>query len=93
MPAIKDQRPIAVTIGRYRNFQPVLPKQKLGIDDPERRAGRLESVSYMFESLGVDTAMSAYLADEVDQYIADHALILRNAMNRQSGRRGPLSSD
>ncbi len=83
MPAIKDDRPIAMTIGRYRNYKPVVPKQKLGIDDPTARAGRIEEVSSLFERVGLDAELSAYLGDEVDQFLAVEAATLSAAVAAQ----------
>lgn len=80
MPALREQRPIAVTIGRYRNYEPVLPKQKAGFDDPGAEPGRLEDVSEMFDRIAVDAEMSAYLADEVDQFLVREATQIRAAI-------------
>ena len=76
----KIERPIALTIGRYNNYKPVMPKQKRGLDDPTQSLGRLEDVSSMFDQLGIGAELSAYLADEVDQFLVRETNALREAM-------------
>jgi hypothetical protein len=80
MPAIREQRQIALTVGRYRNYQPVRPKQKAGFEDPGQQPGRLEDVSTMFDRIGVHPELSAYLADEVDQFLVAQTVPIRTAM-------------
>lgn len=80
MPAIREQRPVALTVGVYQNYKPVRPKQKAGFADPGPQPGRLEDVSGMLDRLGVDPQLSAYLADEIDQFLVSHAAPIRAAM-------------
>lgn len=69
MPAIQHQRPIALTIGRYHDYKPAMPKCKLDFTDPRNAAGRLEDISAQFDQLGVPADVAAYLADEVEEFI------------------------
>jgi hypothetical protein len=84
MPSVRDQRPVALTIGRYRNYEPVRLKQKAGFNDPGVSPGRLEDVSSMFDRIGVDAELSAYLADEVDQFLIQEAASIRTAIEASS---------
>jgi hypothetical protein len=82
MPEI--ERPIALTIGRYNNYQPVRPKQRRGFDDPAESPGRLEDVSSMFDQIGIDGQLSAYLGDEVDQFLIRETTTLREAIKSRA---------
>lgn len=80
MPAVQEQRPIALTIGRYRNYKPIVGKQQAALDDPGQAPGRLEAISGLLERLGIDAELSAYMADDVDQFLIREAPAIRAAM-------------
>ncbi len=80
MPPGQFSRPIALTIGRYRDCWPTTKKQKEHFTDPDARIGRLEDLFEMFTTLGVPGEVAAHLAGELDEFLSDECASLRAAM-------------
>lgn len=80
MPAIQDDRPIALTIGRYRDGEAIMPKEKTGFEDASEAGGSARGNLLDVRPSWVDAALGAYMADDVDQFLVREAEAIRMAM-------------
>src|SRR5207247_1867079 len=83
MPRIARRRPIAVTIGRYRNYKPVA-KREWHLQDPDKHAGVATEVSVLVERVGATPDVAATLGGEVERFLAREAKTLRGILRSLS---------
>ena len=66
MPRLAGRRPVAVTIGRYRNYKPV-KKCEWQVRDPTKSAGSAVDIAGFLESIGASPDLAKDLEGHVLQ--------------------------
>lgn len=79
MPRIARRRPIAVTIGRYRNYKPIT-KVEWQLRQPEEAMNAAERFAELFGKVGVQFEIAAELADELRDFILREATVLKKTL-------------
>lgn len=79
MPRIARRRPIAVTIGRFRNYRAVV-KAEWQLRQPEEVANATDHLAALFSKAGVSEAVSVALAGDVRDFILREAPRLKKAL-------------
>lgn len=80
MPRIVKARPIAITIGRYRDCKPVAPKEQRQLRSLDRIAGANVEVSSALQRLGVPLDMAISLGCEVEGLLSRETEGLRGVL-------------
>jgi hypothetical protein len=79
MPNIAKYRPVAITVGRYRDYKAV-EKRKWHISDPGRLSGLDGQVTSMFEAVGASRDLACQLGSEVHEFVRREAATLRRIL-------------
>ena len=83
MPRIASRRPIAVTIGRYRDYKPV-SKREWQLRDPSTAAKFRAKVSSLFEEVGASTTIAQQLGAEVCAFLVQQSSTLKAVLESVS---------
>ncbi len=86
MPRISKARPIAITIGRYRNYKPAQAKEQWQIASPDGIVGCHEEVATRLIRVGLPQALAGPLATQVEDLLARESEILRGVLAAISTR-------
>jgi hypothetical protein len=84
MPKIFRRRPIAITIGRYRDYKPVA-KREWQLADPRDRGNVAEHIAELFESVGAQKALAKQLGSDVEQLLGREATKLAGILGGLAG--------
>lgn len=79
MPRIARRRPIAVTIGRYRNYRAVV-KAEWQLRQPEEVASADQQLAAPFAKVGASEAQATELIADVREFILRESATLRKTL-------------
>jgi predicted aminopeptidase len=79
MRRLARRRPVAVTIGRYRNYKPI-KKQEWQLTDPTNNAGTASEVARYLESVGASKDLAQQLGGDVEQFLASKSETLQRVL-------------
>lgn len=91
MPRIASRRPIAITIGRYRDYRPISKAEWQLTNSSEARSAANKLVS-MFEQVGTPPGVAATLGRDVQELLVREAPALTKALASVDDGAGPAES-
>lgn len=79
MPRLAQRRPVAVTIGRYRNYKPV-KKCEWHLKDPTKSDGSASDITRLLESVGAPPDLAKQLGADVERFLAAKSVTLKKVL-------------
>ena len=79
MPRIARRRPIAITIGRYRNYKAVV-KAEWQLRQPEEVASAGQQLAALFAKVGASEALATEFIADVREFILRESATLRKTL-------------
>jgi hypothetical protein len=86
MPRISKARPIAITIGRYKNYKPAQPTEQWQLESPDRILGCNVGASVRLLRVGVPQILAAPLGRQVEDLLSREAENIRKVLASLSTR-------
>ena len=84
MAKLREKRPLAITVGRYRDGPPV-ERRQLGFPGPQNDSAIIEDCTIALQDLGYDQELSIYRATQVHDAVIKDAAQITEAMKRAFG--------
>jgi hypothetical protein len=79
MPRLARRRPVAVTVGRYRNYRPV-KKHEWELSDPTKNAGSGTEVGRLLKSVGASSDLARQLGADAERFLASKSAALKRVL-------------
>ena len=86
MPRIIKARPIAITIGRYRNYKPAQPTEQWQLKSPDRIVGCHVEASARLLRVGLPQVLAGSLGRQVEALLSREADNIRKVLDSISAR-------
>src|SRR6187401_1141642 len=83
MPRLARRRPVAVTIGRYRDFKPI-EKHEWQLADPKKSAGSAAEIARFLEAVGASADLAKALGIDAERFLASKSAALKRVLDSLS---------